>query len=129
MINCAKVTTSSYSRIFNLPVSDTGLAYFLVMAGLCSPWAWRSTNQAVRGVRVLGAIAGVAMIMWLVYVELFRLDAICLYCTVVHGLTVLLFVSVALGTAATGPNLDDDDDSAEPAGGGRASGTHLSAPA
>jgi uncharacterized membrane protein len=47
------------------------------------------------------------MILWLVYVELFRLDALCLYCTAVHVITVLLFITVALGTVATGPTLDD----------------------
>ncbi len=31
--------------------------------------------------------------------ELFRIDAICLWCTVVHALTVALFAVLALGAA------------------------------
>ncbi|MGH9107516.1 MAG: vitamin K epoxide reductase family protein, partial [Acidimicrobiales bacterium] len=42
LIDCAKVTTSSYSRILGVPVSDTGLVFFMIMAALCSPPAWRS---------------------------------------------------------------------------------------
>jgi len=101
LVNCAKVTTSSYSRIFGLPVSDTGLAYFVAMAALCSPWAWRSTKRLLRGLRMAAASSGVALVVWLIYVELFRLNAICLYCTTVHVITVLLFITVAIGTAST----------------------------
>lgn len=107
LVDCAKVTTSSYARIFGLPVADLGVAYFVVMAGLCSPWAWRSQHRGLRAVRVLAALSGVSMVVWLVYVELFRLNAICIYCTAVHVITAMLFVTVAFGTAATGPSLDD----------------------
>jgi uncharacterized membrane protein len=109
LVNCERVTTSTYSHIVGLPVSDLGLGYFLVMAALCSPWAWRSTSRVLRGLRVLAATSGVGMILWLVYAELFRLDAICLYCTAVHVITVLLFVTVALGTAATGAPLEESE--------------------
>lgn len=108
LIDCTKVTTSSYSRIFHVPVSDMGLGYFLAMAALCSPWAWRSTSRILRAVRVIGAGVGVGLVVWLVYAELFRLDAICLYCTIVHGITVLLFITIGFGTAATGPPLQVD---------------------
>jgi uncharacterized membrane protein len=110
LVNCAKVTTSSYSRIFGVPVSDTGLGYFLAMAALCNPWAWRSTSRILRWLRVAAAASGVVVIVWLVYVELFRLDAICLYCTAVHVITVLMFIIVALGTAATAATAEEDND-------------------
>jgi uncharacterized membrane protein len=108
LVNCAKVTTSSYSRIVGLPVSVLGVAYFMVMAVLCSPWAWRARHRGLRALRVLAALSGVVMVVWLVYAELFRLDAICIYCTAVHVITALLFVTVAFGTAATGPPLEDE---------------------
>jgi uncharacterized membrane protein len=108
LVNCAKVTTSSYSRILGLPVSDLGVAYFMVMAVLCSPWAWRSQHRVLRGFRVLAALSGVGLVVWLIYAELFRLDAICLYCTAVHVITALLFVTVAFGTAVTGPAYEDE---------------------
>ena len=107
LVDCEKVTTSSYSRIFGLPVSDLGLGYFLAMTALCSPWAWHSARRALRGLRMLAAASGVALALWLVYAELFRLDAICLYCTGVHVVTVLLFITVMFGTA-TGPWLEEE---------------------
>lgn len=99
IVNCAKVTSSSYSKVLGLPLAVYGLIFFLGMLPLQLPVAWRSTNRWLRRLRLLGAGSGVLVVVWLVYVELFRLNAICLYCTGVHLLTVLLFVVTALGTA------------------------------
>ncbi len=103
IINCAKVTTSQYSHIFGLPVAVLGLAFFAAMVPLQLPVTWRMAWFPLRAVRLLSTVVGVGMIVWLLYAELFRLDAICLYCTAVHVLTVLLFVATALGTVATAP--------------------------
>ena len=79
----------------------------------------------MRYARLAAAVGGVAMVLWLVYAELFIIDAICLYCTVVHGLTLLLFLSsrpprsaapsvqswrTTSTTTTTTTNDDDDDD-------------------
>jgi uncharacterized membrane protein len=100
IIDCAKVVTSSYSVIAGVPVPVAGLAFFVGMAGLCSPWAWRSPQPVLRWVRMVGAATGVVTVAWLIYAELFRLDALCLWCTSVHVITVLLFIAVAFTTAS-----------------------------
>jgi uncharacterized membrane protein len=100
-IDCAAVTTSRYSHIFGVPVAVLGLIYFVFMTPLMLPVAWRSPNRWLRLVRLGSSIVGVGMVLWLVYVELIRLDNICEYCTGVHVLTLALFVVVALGTIAT----------------------------
>lgn len=91
-INCAKVTTSSWSRFVGMPVAVLGLAYFAGMTLLVLPVAWR--YRALAPVRMTGAIAGMVMVIYLVWAELFRIDAICLWCTVVHVCTLGLFASV-----------------------------------
>jgi uncharacterized membrane protein len=102
-VNCAKVTSSSQSEILGfLPVADLGLAYFLAMLGLCLPVAWRARVPIVHRLRVAGVVAGVAMVVYLLYAELFEIDAICLYCTGVHVVTVLLFVVVLLAEPGRG---------------------------
>jgi uncharacterized membrane protein len=102
-VNCAKVTTSSQSEIFGvLPVADIGLAYFVVLAALCTPWAWHSTRREIAWLRVATVVAGVGMVIYLVYAELFQIDAICIYCTVVHGLTLALFVAVLMAETGRG---------------------------
>ena len=98
VINCAKVTTSAQSHFLGMPVAVLGLAYFVGMAALSLPWAWRRPEPIVRWVRLAAAVSGVAMVLWLVYAEFFIIDAICLYCTIVHGLTLLLFLVIAAAT-------------------------------
>jgi uncharacterized membrane protein len=94
-VNCAKVTTSSQSEIFGVfPVAVLGLAYFAGMVVLCSPWAWRPVNRLLDLLRLAGVVTGVCMVFYLVYAELFQIDAICIYCTAVHVVTVLLFIVV-----------------------------------
>jgi len=84
-INCAKVTTSSWSRLGGIPVAVLGLAYFAVMTLLVLPSAWR--RHLLDPVRVAGAAAGMAMVIYLLWAELFRVGAICLWCTAVHVCT------------------------------------------
>ena len=103
-VNCEKVTSSAQSVFLGIPVAVLGLAFFTAMLALCSPWAWNSIRPALRWIRVLAAVAGVAFVAWLVYAELFVIDAICLWCTSVHALALLLFSLTALGTAARGPD-------------------------
>lgn len=98
-INCVKVTTSSYSRFLGLPVSDLGLAFFAVLAALCLPAAWRSTSSSLRIIRLAAAAGGVVFVLYLVWAELFEIDAICLWCTAVHVITAALFGLIAIGTA------------------------------
>jgi uncharacterized membrane protein len=100
-VNCAKVTTSSYSTAFGVPVALWGLAYFLGLTALCLPGAWRSPSRFVRLAR-LGAVSiGTAFVIYLLWAELFRVNAICLWCTAVHLLALTLFALVVLGQAVT----------------------------
>ncbi|HET6876070.1 MAG TPA: vitamin K epoxide reductase family protein [Jatrophihabitans sp.] len=95
-INCQKVTTSTYSVIAGVPVAVVGLVYFVVMTVLL---ALPTRRREVEVLRLVGAAAGVGMVFYLVYVELFQVDAICLWCTAVHVLTVVMFAAVLWGRA------------------------------
>lgn len=98
-INCVKVTTSSYSKVAGVPVALMGLLFFVALTALCLPMAWRSGNRNVRRLRLAGATAGMITVLYLVWVELFKVDAICLWCTAVHGLTFVLFALVVMDAA------------------------------
>jgi uncharacterized membrane protein len=102
IMDCLKVTTSQYASIGGTPVALLGLIFFLVMATFHTRRAWASTSTAVRSARVLWSIMGVGTAMWLVYAELFKLHAICLWCTAVHVVSVLVFIVTAFGTATAG---------------------------
>ena len=101
VIDCQKVTTSPESLLFGIPVALLGLGYFAAMAALGLPAAWQARVPWLRTARLVLAIVGVCFVARLVYAELFEIDAICLWCTVVHVLAVALFAITALATAAT----------------------------
>lgn len=90
-INCAKVTTSSWSVAAGVPVAVAGLAFFLVMTAVLV-LALRSVRWSA--IAVAGAAVGVLGALYLVGVELFAVDAICLWCTAVHVLTLVMFAAV-----------------------------------
>ena len=64
---------------------------------------WRSRRPEVRLGRLAVTAVGVLFVAWLVYAELFTLDAICLWCTGVHILTFLLFVTLLFGLVLSEP--------------------------
>lgn len=96
-INCVKVTTSSYSTLHGVPVALLGLLYYVVMLVLCSPWMWRAQQARLVQVRIGGATLGVAFILYLIWAELFQINAICLWCTSVHLITIVLFGVLVVG--------------------------------
>ncbi|HET9691844.1 MAG TPA: vitamin K epoxide reductase family protein [Acidimicrobiales bacterium] len=109
-VNCAKVTTSSYSRFLGMPVAVLGLAFFVGMVPLQTPWAWRSQWRLLRAGRMAALAGGVAMVVWLMYAEFLALHNLCEYCTGVHAITLVLFATTLFGTLATTVYADDDGD-------------------
>jgi uncharacterized membrane protein len=106
VINCAKVTTSPESMVFGVfPVAVLGLAFYVFMVAINSPWAWRSRQPLIWWARLGGIISGIGFVLYLLYAEIVQIGSICLWCTSVHVITFLLFVLLVfyatLGTGAT----------------------------
>ena len=114
IVNCLAVTTSAYSKVAGVPVAVLGLFFFAVMVVLQLPAMWMRTDRLIRRVRVAWSAVGLATVLYLLFTELFRIDAICLWCTAVHVLTFVVFVATVLGTLsmraetalAVGPDSD-----------------------
>jgi uncharacterized membrane protein len=99
-INCEKVTTSPQSYAFGIPVAVLGLAFYVFMAVVNSPWVWRMTWPPLRWARLGSVVAGIVFVLYLVYAEMFDIHAICLWCTSVHVITFILFVLIVFSAAA-----------------------------
>jgi uncharacterized membrane protein len=104
-IDCEKVLTSSQAMVFGIfPVAVLGLAFFVFMVAINSPWAWRSPLPVVWWARLAAAVTGMGFVLYLIYAELIQIGNICLWCTSVHVITFLLFVllifAATLGTGS-----------------------------
>ncbi|MCL4434202.1 MAG: vitamin K epoxide reductase family protein [Actinobacteria bacterium] len=106
LINCAKVTTSPQSVIFGIPVAVLGLPFFLSMMVLSIPAAWRTPVRNIHLARLALSVVGMCFVIYLIYVELFDVGAICLWCTSVHIMTFLLFVIIVTATPSLILQLD-----------------------
>jgi uncharacterized membrane protein len=102
LVNCTKVTTSPQSYVFGIPVAVLGLAFFMAMVGLMSPWGWQWARRELALIRIASLVVGMGFVLYLLYAELFTIGSICLYCTSVHAITFLLFVLTIFAAAAWG---------------------------
>jgi uncharacterized membrane protein len=105
LVNCQAVTTSSQSVVFGIfPVAVLGLAFFVFMVVVNSPWGWRLSRSqpAVRWARLGSVVVGMSFVIYLIYAELIQINAICLWCTSVHAATFLIFVLVVFHTTFAG---------------------------
>ena len=99
-INCEKVTTSPESYVFGIPVAVLGLLFYVFMAVATSPWLWRVTWPPLRWARIGSVVVGILFVLYLVYSEIFKIGAICLWCTSVHVITFCLFALIVFTAAA-----------------------------
>jgi uncharacterized membrane protein len=112
IVNCAEVTTSSQSMVFGIfPVAILGLAFYVFMAALNSPWVWRLQDtgseqlaSTLRYTRLGAAIVGMGFVLYLVYAELIQINAICLWCTSVHVATFLIFALIVFNASFPPPS-------------------------
>jgi uncharacterized membrane protein len=94
IVNCAEVTTSPESFVFGIPVAVLGLAYYALQAVL----AWlprRAQGLAFEVVRLVLAIGAMGFVLYLVWAEVVRIGAICLWCTSVHVITLAVLLVLA----------------------------------
>jgi uncharacterized membrane protein len=114
LINCAKVTSSPQSEVFGaIPVAVLGLAFYVFMAVVNSPWFWAMTSrwqprlrQLAARVRLGSVIVGMCFVLYLIYAELIQIRNICLWCTSVHVTTFLIFTLLVFYTAFSGSRDD-----------------------
>src|SRR3990172_6585167 len=95
---CERVLTSEYAVIFGVPLGFWGLAFYssvLTLAVLSYFWESRKTFLILLSTTAIGFL----MSLGFVYIQLFVLKAICMYCmisaataTALFALTLYLFI-------------------------------------
>jgi uncharacterized membrane protein len=107
-VNCAKVTTSPESMVFNIfPVAVLGLVFYFFMTAVNTPWAWRSGIALIWWARLAGIVTGMGFVLYLIYAEVVQIRNICLDCTSVHVITFLLFGLLIFAATLRLPTSDD----------------------
>jgi uncharacterized membrane protein len=86
VVNCEQVLSSRYAVIGGsaLPTSAAGIVWFAISAGL----ALLRRRQALLAWASIGLVTA----LFLVYVEIVQLGAICVWCTATHAMVLLVFL-------------------------------------
>ncbi|MEO1235977.1 MAG: vitamin K epoxide reductase family protein [Planctomycetota bacterium] len=91
---CGAVLNTKWSKVFGLPVSGLAVGVYVVLLGaLLVRGAVGGRVQAVCGAAILGA--GV----WFTYLQVFELEAVCVYCMTDHAIGAAVALLVLSGTA------------------------------
>ena len=92
ILSCGSIMQTSQSEVFGFPNPIIGVAGFaiVVTVGMAILAGARFRSWFWRGMLV-GTLAGVAFVHWLIFQSLYRIDALCPYCMVVWVVTIPLF--------------------------------------
>ena len=92
--SCETVNTSQWSTLLGLPVAAWGLGFYIAtlavaMAGTSDRWI---DERSVSVVLVAMSGWGVLFSLWLTYLELFVIHAICMWCVISAILVTIIFI-------------------------------------
>lgn len=98
--SCNLVTKSKYSELFGIPAAIIGVAGFAGLAGLSILGAAGRMNTKATFKFLFGlSTIGMAFVAYFVYIELFKVHAICNLCTCSHILGTSIWGASLFGIA------------------------------
>jgi uncharacterized membrane protein len=92
--SCETVQTSKWATFLGAPVGAWGVAYYVAVLGVALYGLRPATSESPRVSQLLVLMTGTGVLfsLWLTYLELFIIHAICMWCVVSAVLAALLFV-------------------------------------
>jgi len=90
---CAQVAASEYSRIGGVPVAVYGVVLSLVLLTTAIAW-WRTNLYGLLLAHYGLSLAGVLFEVYFIYVQVFVIGAVCVWCSA-YGLSLILRFLIA----------------------------------
>jgi uncharacterized membrane protein len=97
---CETVAASEYATLLGVPVALFGVGFSMVLVAACLAWWRRAQRRALYTAYGLG-LAGVIAVAYLTYLELFVIEAICVWCVGYAVTIVATWVGAVLATWLT----------------------------
>jgi uncharacterized membrane protein len=89
---CDLVLTSEYATIFGIPVAIFGVIYYLIIVLMASNLISNLENIKLSQKMYMLTPVGFIASMWFVYLQLFVIHSICIYCMISATASTLLFI-------------------------------------
>ncbi|MBU1031674.1 vitamin K epoxide reductase family protein [Patescibacteria group bacterium] len=94
---CNIIRNSPYANFLGISIPAWGIVFYLIMAILALLRSHSSENQFLFRMQILAATVGVGFGIYLTYLELFAIKAVCFWCVLSFIISILLLLSVILG--------------------------------
>jgi uncharacterized membrane protein len=93
VVNCEQVLSSPYAVIggSSVPTSAAGIIWFAVSAGLAYTLLRRPRPRIAKA-QLAWSAAGLVTALYLVYIEIVQLGAVCVWCSAAHVLVLVVFL-------------------------------------
>jgi uncharacterized membrane protein len=93
-INCEEVLSSSYAVVAGsgVPTSVAGILWFAVSAALAGAILLGRAAPLWSRLQLGWSALGLLTVLFLVYLEIVRLGAVCIWCSIAHALVLLIFL-------------------------------------
>ena len=85
---CVEVATSEYAWIGPIPVAVFGVSYSTLLLGAAIAW-WRTGDRRILAGHYGLSLAGLVFEVYLLYLQVFVIEAICIWC-VLYGISTFL---------------------------------------
>lgn len=99
---CANVLTSDFAMVGPVPLAMLGGVYYLLLLGALVAFLDSGSRRPLQYASVLAA-GGLGMSLWLVGVQVFELNAYCIYCLLSAVVCLLLLPTLLLTLRAASP--------------------------
>jgi len=88
---CEIVTTSDYAVLFGIPTAFWGVVFYLGMSSLLL-WYLLALNKTAIKLAIFGSFTGFIFSLYLVYLQIVVIGAICFYCMLSAATSTFLFL-------------------------------------
>jgi uncharacterized membrane protein len=97
---CETVAASEFATMFGVPVALFGVGFSTLVAIVSALW-WRSADRRALDAAYGLGLAGVIAVAYLTYLEIFVIEAICVWC-VAYAVSIVTGWAVAAVAAFSG---------------------------
>ncbi|MBI4119598.1 MAG: vitamin K epoxide reductase family protein [Parcubacteria group bacterium] len=88
---CDKVLTSSYATIGTIPVAILGIVYYFLIIALFGAYVY-SGNKNFLTYGGAATFMGFLATLWFLYLQVFKIKALCTYCLISAFVSILLLL-------------------------------------
>lgn len=94
-IDCVKVLSSPYAHVGPVPLDGLAAVWFAVNIGIVIAYFYAYRRRLLTTL-FYWRLVGLAILPYLLYVEIVMLKALCLYCTIMHIFIIIDFILISL---------------------------------